>query len=129
MLILGILVPSCKKKDESTARLEKLANELNEGPDRELNNGTILIGCEYNAGDSLFTYIIKVSDNRFDKLEEDSIKRNFAKSVKSDEMTKEVALLNKANVGLKYRLKLQEKDVEIEFPHSEISIISGQLSK
>ncbi len=94
-----------------------------------MNNGTILIGCEYNAGDSLFTYIIKVSDNRFDKLEEDSIKRNFAKSVKSDEMTKEVALLNKANVGLKYRLKLQEKDVEIEFPHSEISIISGQLSK
>lgn len=128
ILILGLLITSiassCKKQDESpSVRLAKFAKELNEGPDKELDNGIILTGCEYTERDTLFTYIIKVSDNRYNKLEVDSIKRNFTKTVKSDGMRKIVKLLNKANVGLKYRLQLPE--VAVEFSSAEIADISG----
>ena len=130
MALLAITInSSCKKQDESSIRLAKFANELNEAPDKELHNGTVLTGCEYSENDSLFTYIIKVSDNRFDKLDEDSIKRNFIKTVKSDGMKKIVKLLNKANVGLKYKLELPEKEVSIEFSRSEIADISGAATK
>ncbi len=133
ILISGILilsfVSSCKKQDENSARLAKLVAELNESPDKELSNGTILEGCEYNEGDSVFTYVIKVSDNRYDKLDTDSIKRNFSKTVKSPGMTKVLNLLNKANVGLRYKLTLSEKEVLIDFPHSEIAEISKNTFK
>lgn len=107
-------------------RLAEFAKVLNEAPDKELSNGTLLTGCEYIEGDSLLTYIIKVSDNRYDKLEEDSIKRNFAKTVKSESMRKIVNLLNRSKVGLKYKLELPEKEVEIIFSRLEISDIAGQ---
>lgn len=129
-LIIGLLIvtiaPSCKKKNESVNRLAEFAKVLNEAPDKELSNGTLLTGCEYIEGDSLLTYIIKVSDNRYDKLEEDSIKRNFAKTVKSESMRKIVNLLNRSKVGLKYKLELPEKEVEIIFSRLEISDIAGQ---
>lgn len=126
---IAITMMACKKMDESSARLAKFAKELNESPDKDLSNGTILTGCEYIQGDTLFTYIIKVTDNRYDKLSEDSIKRNFAKTVKSKEMKKIVTLLDKANVGLKYRLNLPDKEVGVEFSHSEIANISRSNAK
>lgn len=133
ILVIGTLLmfvsTSCKKQDDGVVRLTQLAKELNSAPDKELNNGTILTGCEFEEGDSLFTYIIKVSDNRFDDLEVDSIKRNFAKTVKSDGMKKIINLLNQANVGLKYRLELPEKEVLIEFPSSEITGFSKSATK
>lgn len=133
ILIVGLLsftiYSSCKKQDENAVRLAKFAKELNTAPDKELINGTVLTGCEYEEGDSLFTYIIKVSDNRYDKLENDSIKKNFLKTVKSDGMKKIVNLLVRANVGLKYRLELPEKEVVVEFPHSEIAAFYGADKK
>lgn len=127
--LIAIFAISCQKKDESSVKLEKFAKELNEAPDKELNNGNLLSGCEYTYGDSLFTYIIKVSDNRYDKLDADSIKRNFSKTIKSDGMAKIVKLLNKSNVGLKYRLLLPENEVSIEFSPSEIAQVASQNTK
>lgn len=133
ILLAGILImalsAACKKQNEGAACLMKFANELNDAPDKELSNGTILTGCEYAEGDSSFTYIIKVPDNRFDKMETDSIKRYFAKNVQSDGMSKIVRLLDKANVGLCYRLELPEKEVSVDFHHSEIAEIVGKHSK
>lgn len=129
VLILLSFAVSCKKQNAAATHLVRLAAELNDAPDKELDNGTILTGCEYAEGDSMFTYIIKVSDNRYDKLDTDSIKRNFSKTVRSAGMTKIVNLLNNVNVGLRYRLELPEKELAIEFPHAEIAEISGQTLK
>lgn len=128
-VVLLLFTMSCNKQNESATHLVKLATELNNAPDKELGNGTVLTGCEYAEGDSMFTYIIKVSDNRYDKLETDSIKNNFAKTVKSAGMAKIVNLLHQANVGLKYNLELPEKQVAIEFSRAEIADIAGQTLK
>lgn len=128
-MLISMLSTSCNKQDESVDRLKQFAQEINNAPDKELSNGTVLTGCEYSEGDSLFTYIIEVSDNRYDKIDTDSIKRNFTKTVKSGGMSKIVRLLNKANVGLEYRLSLPEKEVPIEFSSSEISNIDAIQEK
>lgn len=127
-LILVCVPTGCKKTDNGKDRLAQFAREINEAPDKELSNGTVLTGCEYNIGDTLFTYNIKVIDNRYDKVEADSIKRSFTKTVKSDSMSKIVNLLNKTKVGLKYRLILPEKEVTVEFPSAELQKLSGKTS-
>ncbi len=118
--ILLFILSSCKKKNEAADRLVQFALEINNAPDKELGNGTLLTGCEFNDGDSIFIYQIKVSDNRYDNIETDSIKRNFEKTVKSEGLTKIINLLDKANVGLRYNLTLPEKEINIDFPHSEL---------
>jgi len=120
-IMLLFILPSCKKKNEAADRLVQFAKEINNAPVKELSNGTLLTGCNFNDGDSIFIYQIKVPDNRYDNLETDSIKRNFEKTVKSEGMSKIVNLLDKANVGLRYNLSLPEKEVIIDFHHSELT--------
>lgn len=125
ILGMSVMMSSCKKGNESAERLARFAQEINQAPDKDLANGTVLTGCQYNVGDSVFTYQIKVSDNRFDNLELDSIKRNFEKTVKSPGMSKIVNLVSKANLGLRYTLVLPDKEVSVDFPHSELADISN----
>lgn len=119
-LFCTLLPSGCNKSNKGSARLEQFAKEINEAPDKQLTNGTLLTGCLYNVGDTLFTYIIKVNDNRYDNIEPDSIKAIFGKDLKSDGMRKIINHLNSVNVGLRYNLTLPEKEVSIEFPSSEL---------
>lgn len=127
-LLIVAVAASCKKQEKNGPSLSDITKELNEGPDRNLETGifkgSILTGCEYTVGDTIYTYIIKVPDNRFNKMEVDSIKTNVAKSFSSDEKKRIINLLNRENIGLKYRLQLPEKEISIEFSKTEIADIS-----
>lgn len=124
LFITVLSLAGCKKEDGNKARLVQFATEINSKPDQELSNGTLLTGCEYAKGDSVFTYIIKVSDNRYDQLGIDSIKRNFEKTVRSDSMARIVNILDKSGVGLQYKLQLPENEVIVIFPRNEIAGIA-----
>ena len=81
VLAISVAIISCQKQNPEIVKLTKLVEEINATPDRELANGTILSKCEYNPTDSLFTYRIKVVDNRFDNYDADSVKVALAKEV------------------------------------------------
>lgn len=128
-VLFSTLSTACKQNNESTARLVQFAQEINNAPDINIDNGTVLTGCKYSDGDTVFAYLIKVNDNRYDKIEEDSIKRAYTNTLKSEGMAKIVNLTHKANVGLEYRLTLPEKEVSIVFSSSEISSIKDAQAK
>lgn len=127
-LFLLYIPMGCKKTDESQTRLAGFAKELNNSEEKTLETGNILTGCDYIVGDSLFVYRIKVPDNRYDKLDADSLKNIFVKDVKSVGMSKVVRLLNRANVGIMYRLKLPDNEVVVIFTPAEIKEYAKSLS-
>ena len=62
----------CGRKADDTGQLQSFVSEINSQPGKELANGTVLLKCEYQKGDSLFTYHIKVGDKRFDEVSAES---------------------------------------------------------
>lgn len=131
LVALMVGTTACKKnKDNEAARhnLVSLVKQINEQSEKELKNGTILKGCEYQVGDSLFTYIITVKDNRMDNVEEDTIRNSFSKTVKSPAMSKVVNALVKAEVGLDYRVETDTHTFNIIFTASDLKAISEESS-
>ena len=100
---------------------KELAAQINAQPDKELANGTILTKCEYNVGDSVFTYYIKVEDNRFDNVNTDSIKSSLSRRILSPQMKKLRNTLIKGNVGLQYIYDSASKKISIVFSPKELS--------
>lgn len=112
---------SCKQKNNDIEQLQSFAEKINEQSNRDLENGTILMKCEYKQGDSLFTYRIKVNDDRFDNAHVDSVKSALAKKMTSPAMQKLVNLLVRNSIGLQYIYELDDKDMTIVFTSSELS--------
>lgn len=119
--LFASIMTGCKQNNKYAEKLHALAEQINAQPDKKLANGTILTKCEYNAGDSVFTYFIKVEDNRFDKIETDSIKASLARRIASPEMKKLRNTLIKGNVGLRYIYDSESKEITIVFSPQELS--------
>ena len=115
------LFSGCKQNNKYAERLQELAAQINAQPDKKLANGTILTKCEYNVGDSVFTYYIKVEDNRFDNVNTDSIKSSLYRRIYSPQMKKLRNTLIKSNVGLQYVYDSASKQISIVFPPNELS--------
>lgn len=124
VMLLGIVsvgLTGCKKKkDDSTAALQELVEKINATPDQKLQNGTVLQKCEYKQGDSLFTYYIKVEDQRFDEISTDSIKSNLLTDLKSDNMKKVLMILKKNSIGLQYKYNTDKKEIDIILSPKEL---------
>ena len=110
-----------RQNNKYAERLQELAAQINAQPDKKLANGTILTKCEYNVGDSVFTYYIKVEDNRFDNVNTDSIKSSLYRRIYSPQMKKLRNTLIKSNVGLQYVYDSASKQISIVFPPNELS--------
>ena len=115
------LFSGCKQNNKYAERLQELAAQINAQPDKKLANGTILTKCEYNVGDSVFTYYIKVEDNRFDNVNTDSIKSSLYRRISSPQMKKLRNTLIRSNVGLQYVYDSASKQISIVFPPNELS--------
>ena len=115
VLAISVAIISCQKQNPDIVKLTKLVEEINATPDRELANGTILSKCEYNPTDSLFTYRIKVVDNRFDNYDADSVKVALAKEVQSPSMTKLVKVLVRNSISLQYVYSTSKAELTILF--------------
>lgn len=111
----------CKKQNKDTALLQNIVEQINQKADTSLPNGTILNKCEYVEGDSLFTYYIKVDDNRYENVDVDSIKSSIGKELKSKEMKKISNVLCKNHIGLRYIYDTSTKEIEIVFSPEELS--------
>ncbi len=124
--LMASLFFSCKQKNNDIEQLQNFAEEINEQSNRDLANGTILMKCEYKQGDSLFTYRIKVNDDRFGKAHVDSVKSTLARKMTSPAMQKLVRLLVRNSIGLQYIYELEDKDMTIVFTPSELSSENNQ---
>lgn len=120
VLAISVGIMSCKKQNPDIDKLIKLVEEINATPDRELANGTILSKCEYNPADSLFTYHIKVVDNRFDNCDADSVKVVLAKEVQSPSMAKLVTVLVRNSISLQYVYSTPAKELPILFTPEDL---------
>lgn len=120
VLAISVAIISCQKQNPDIVKLTKLVEEINATPDRELANGTILSKCEYNPTDSLFTYRIKVVDNRFDNYDADSVKVALAKEVQSPSMTKLVKVLVRNSISLQYVYSTSKTELTILFTPEEL---------
>lgn len=120
VLAISVAIISCQKQNPEIVKLTKLVEEINATPDRELANGTILSKCEYNPTDSLFTYRIKVVDNRFDNYDADSVKVALAKEVQSPSMTKLVKVLVRNSISLQYVYSTSKTELTILFTPEEL---------
>lgn len=119
--LFASFLTGCKQNNKYAEKLQTLAEQINSAPDKELENGTILTKCEYSADDSLFTYYIKVEDNRFDNVETDSIKSSLARKIASPKMKKLRNILIKGNVGLQYVYDSDSKKITIAFSPDDLS--------
>ena len=80
-VLTAALCVSCKQKNKDIELLQNFVEEINSQPGKDLANGTVLTKCEYKQGDSLFTYRIKVSDDRFSNVAADSVKSTLSKKL------------------------------------------------
>ena len=112
IVFLSMTMGSCKKKaaNRNTAMIEKIVEDINADSNKELPNGTILTKCEYQKGDSLMTYHIKVEDGRFDNISSDSIKASLIADLQTEKLVK---VLKKNAIGLQYIFNTSTKDITI----------------
>ena len=115
IVFLSMTMGSCKKKaaNRNTAMIEKIVEDINADSNKELPNVTILTKCEYQKGDSLMTYHIKVEDGRFDNISSDSIKASLIADLHTEKTEKLVKILKKNAIGLQYIFNTSTKDITI----------------
>ena len=113
IVFLSMTMGSCKKKaaNRNTAMIEKIVEDINADSNKELPNGTILTKCEYQKGDSLMTYHIKVEDGRFDNISSDSIKASLIADLHTEKTEKLVRGMKKNAIGLQYIFNTSTKDI------------------
>lgn len=122
LICFVLLIPcGCKKQNNDTALLQELVEQINQKGETSLSNGTILNKCEYVNSDSVFTYYIKVNDNRYEKVDVDSIKSAIRKELNSTEMKKISNILCKNHISLRYIYDTSNKEIEIVFSPEEFS--------
>ena len=121
--VSAALFCGCKEKNTSGSDLlQNLVEEINNQPDKTFTNGTVLDNCEYKQGDSVIVFHVKVPDNRFDKVDGDSLKNSVAAELSSKKMHKLTSTLAKHAIGIKYIFEQEDKEVVIEFAPSEFSV-------
>lgn len=125
LCIAVLMVAGCKKQanggEAGTATLQKLAEKINSENDTTLQNGTKLTQCDYKAGDSIFTYQIQVDDNRYDKVNPDSLKMSIGAELVGTDKKAIATLLAKNNIGLKYVFTTPNQKIEIVFTPEELA--------
>lgn len=120
-IIMSMSTVGCKNTSPDVENLCNIAKKVNSEGGVKRENGMILTKCTFNEGDTVFTYFIKVEDNRLDKVTPDELKSTIAKEdMKKDSMKKITALLKKNNYGLQYVFDTPKKILTVFFDSSEL---------
>ncbi len=121
MLMLAALLTlcACKKESQDTEQIRAAVEALNAGGERTLANGTTLQRCEYVEKDSLFTYYIKVADNRFEGVDADSLKVALMADMKQEKSAKLTNLLKRNSITLKYVYDIQGDTMAVAIAPTE----------
>lgn len=112
----------CKKQNADRDQLRKFVEQINSKANSPLSNGTVLSKCEYKDGDSVFTYYIKVSDNRFDKVNVDSLKKELVKELATPAKMKLVKVLKRNSIGLQYIYDVNGSEFSMLFTPSDLPV-------
>lgn len=115
-LLSVILFTGCNHRAKGDKIIEQLARQMNDSTGRELANGLVFISCDYHAGDSLFTYQIKVNDARMDSVQEDTLAYSLRRDLltpTSEKISKLVKVLAHNNVGLRYIYHLPDNQMRV----------------
>lgn len=101
-----------EKKHEAPKQLIELIEQINSNQGQKLDNGLLLKSCRLENGDSTFTYIIEVPDNRFQALSHDSVKAIITPDLNKDGKKKKIIrVLSAHNMGLQYEYVLPDSTV------------------
>ena len=123
LLLALVVAPGCKKKTPADPIVE-LAKQLNARGETKLSDETSLRQCDFNAGDSVFVYHIKVTGNSFDKATEEELKEHISKRIGISDMTPMLRRLAESNVQLKYVYELPDSVEKIVlFSPSELKAL------
>lgn len=125
-VLTATLCVSCKQKNKDIELLQNFVEEINSQPGKDLANGTVLTKCEYKQGDSLFTYRIKVSDDRFSNVAADSVMSTLSKKLTEPGMQKLVKILSRNSIGLQYVYEMEGNEMTVVFTPSELSTQQNQ---
>lgn len=120
MTLIMAATTSCQKSNPDIKNLCNIAQKINSGGEVKHENGMILTKCTFNEGDTVFTYFIKIDDNRFDKVSAEELKTTIAKDIKKENMKKITTLLKKNNFDLQYVYDTPKKLLTVFFDSSEL---------
>lgn len=112
----------CKKHNADREQLHKFVEQINSKANSPLSNGTVLNKCEYKDGDSVLTYYIKVNDNRFDKVNVDSLKKELVKELATPAKMKLVRVLKRNSIGLQYIYDVNGSEFSMLFAPSDLPV-------
>lgn len=119
-VIVLVAMTGCKKSSNETETLQNLVESVNSNPNSPIGNGMTLTKCEYKNGDSIFTYYVKVSDKRFEKVSQDQIKSTVASDLRGPKLQKMVSTLARNNIYLQYVFDTDTKTIPILFSPDEL---------
>lgn len=119
-IVMAATTTSCKKTNPDVESLCNIAKAATANGEQKLPNGMTLTKCNFNEGDTVFTYFIKVEDGRLDNVPVDSLKSTVAADLKNDEAKKLTSILKKNNFGLKYVYDTPKKVMTVFFASSEL---------
>lgn len=114
------LLYGCKSENKDLAKLQNIVETINSSSSRDLGNGTVLTGCEFQEGDSLLTYKITISDNRYEKTPSDSIRSGIFKDLHLSGKKKLTDLLIRNSIGIRYVCKLPDREETFIFTPEEL---------
>lgn len=112
----------CKKRNTDRDQLHKFVEQINSKANSPLSNGTVLSKCEYKDGDSVLTYYIKVSDNRFDNVNVDSLRKVLMKELATPAKMKLIRVLKRNSIGLQYIYDVNGSEFPILFAPSDLPV-------
>lgn len=124
LMLALVLAPGCKKKSPADP-IAELAKQLNARGETKLSDETTLRQCDFNAGDSVFVYHIKVTGNSLDKATEEELKEHISKRVAVSDMTPILRRLAESDVQLKYVYELPDNTEKVVvFSPSELKALT-----
>lgn len=112
----------CKKHNADREQLHKFVEQINSKTNSPLANGTVLSKCEYKDGDSVLTYYIKVSDNRFDNVNVDSLRKELMKELATPAKMKLIRVLKRNSIGLQYIYDMNGNEFSLLFAPSDLPV-------
>lgn len=117
-----LLSGACTRQKSSLfpANLIVAVDKMEAMPDSVLKNGAIVTGCHLEVKDTSICFDIKIPDNRFENLSEDSMKTIVRKDF-SDPNKKLNDNLKKHNINLQYIFTFQDGSVKrVKYSPSEL---------
>lgn len=115
---------ACKnqnKKDQQ--EIAQFADIINSQPETKISEGITLVSCNYQPGDSLFVYNLKVTDNHFNGTTIEETKDTLRSQLRIPAKQKFVRKLVDNKIGLQYMYETPSDTISIVFSSVELSTI------